>query len=111
MNSLTSMLSIEPTILLIGGVVAGLVVLIFIIRFFIISGKKKKFREMAEELSDQANSAAEELKTLFLPSRLAVNKDVDDFKNRHKELLSTIDGLEEHKYFDEDVFMKQESRH
>ena len=104
MNSLSSMLSIEPTTLLIGGVVAGLVVLIFIIRFFIISGKKKKFREMVEELSGQANSATEELKTLFLPSRLAVNKDVDDFKNRHKELLSTIDGLEEHKYFDEDVF-------
>ena len=104
MNSLSSMLSIEPTTLLIGGVVAGLVVLIFIIRFFIISGKKKKFREMVEELSGQANSATEELKTLFLPSRLAVNKDVDDFKNRHKELLSTIDGLEEHKYFDEEVF-------
>ena len=103
-NSLSSILLIEPTTPLIGGVAAGLIVLIFVIRFFIISGRKKKFREMAENLSDQANAATEELKALFLPSRLAVNKDVDDFKNRHEELLSTIDGLEEHKYFDEDVF-------
>ena len=94
-NSLSSILLIEPTTPLIGGVAAGLIVLIFVIRFFIISGRKKKFREKAEELSSQANAATEELKNLFLPSRLAVNKDVDDFKNRHKELLSTIDGLEE----------------
>ena len=106
MNSISSILSIEPTTLLIGGVIVGLVVIIFIIRFFIISGRKKKFREIAEKLSDRANAATEELKDLFLPSRLAVNKDVDDFKNRHKELLSSIETLEEHKYFDEDVFQE-----
>ena len=106
MKSLSIILSIEPTTLLIGGVVAGLIVVIFIIRFFIINGRKKKFRKIAEELSGQANTAIEELKALFLPSRLAVSKDVDDFVNRHEELLSSIDSLEEHKYFDEDVFQE-----
>lgn len=104
MISQSFILSIEPSTPLIGGVVAGLIVLIFVIRFFIISGRKKNFREMAEKLSDQANAATEELKTLFLPSCLAANKDVDDFKNRHEGLLASIDSLEEHKYFDEDVF-------
>ena len=97
-------ISTDSAIFLIGGVIAAICLFFFVIRFFIISGRKKKFREMAEELSDQANAATEELKALFLPSRLAVIKDVDDFKNRHEDLLSTIDGLEEHKYFDEDVF-------
>lgn len=106
MENLSIILSTEPTALIVGGVVAGLVVIIFIIRFFIISGRKKKFREIAEELSGQANAATEDLKALFLPSRLAASKDVDDFLNRHEELLSSIDALEEHKYFDEDVFQE-----
>lgn len=105
MNCLSSIFTIEPTTLLIGGVVS-LIMLVFVIRFAYISGRKKKFREIAKELSDQANTATEELKTIFLPSRLAVNSDVDDFKNRHEELLSAIDALEEHKYFDEDVFQE-----
>ena len=61
---------------------------------------------MAEELSEQANTATKELKGLFLPTRLAASKDVDDFVNRHEELLSSIDALEEHKYFNEDVFQE-----
>ena len=104
MNDLSSILLTEPATLIIVGVVVGLIVLIFIIRFFIISGRKKKFKAIAEELSSQAKAATEELKALFLPSRLTVSNDVDDFKNRHEELLSSIDALEEHKYFDEDVF-------
>ena len=59
---------------------------------------------MAEDLSAPANVATEELKELFFPSRLAQDKDVDDFKNRHKELLSAIENLEGNKYFDENVF-------
>lgn len=106
MNCLSSILTIEPITFLIGGVVVGLIMLVLIIRFAIISGRKKKFREKAEELSDQANIATDELKALFLPSRLAVSNDVDDFKNHHEELLSSIDALEEHKYFDEDVFQE-----
>ena len=61
---------------------------------------------MVEKLSGQTKAATQELKTLFLPSHLAQDKDVDDFKDRHEELLSSIDALEEHKYFDEDVFQE-----
>lgn len=104
MTSQSSILSVEPTTLLIGGGVVGMIMLILIIRFIIINGRKKEFWKKAEELSEQVNAATEELKALFRPSRLAQEKDVDDFKNRHQELLKSIDDLESHKYFDEEVF-------
>ena len=104
MNTLSSISLAEPTMIFIGGVIVVICLLFFIIRSYIQRKGKKKFQEIAEELSGQTKAATQELKTLFLPSHLAVSKDVDDFKKRHEELLSAIDTLEEHKYFNEDVF-------
>ena len=50
MKSLSIILSIEPTTLLIGGVVAGLIVVIFIIRFFIINGRNAATKEEIEQM-------------------------------------------------------------
>lgn len=92
----------KRTMLLFGIIVCLLIIIM--IALLVRNRKRKAFRMKAEELSGQAKAATEELKALFFPSRLAQEKDVDDFKNRHHELLSAIADLEGHKYFDEEVF-------
>lgn len=82
------------------------VAIFFIIRYFIARSKKKKFRELAAVIIGQVETATTELENIFQPSHLAQDKDVEDFKIRHQELLSSIDSLEEHQYFNEDVFQE-----
>lgn len=79
---------------------------LFLIWFFIARSKKKKFRDLVSDIVGQVETATTQLESIFQPSHLAQDKEVEDFKIQHQELLSAIESLEAHKYFNEDVFQE-----
>lgn len=84
--------------------IVSLVLILVITRFIIRKSGEGKFRKLAEALTQQANTANQELEEMFLPTRLTTENDVDIFKVRHQDLLECIEALESHKYFSDDIF-------
>ena len=92
--------------LIIYGVLASAIcaMLAFLVYFVIRKRGESQFLNLAQELSEDINSVRQELEELYLPTRLAVDKDIEDFKAKHESLLEKIEILEKHKYYDDDVF-------
>lgn len=84
--------------------IVGLAAAVFLVRFIIRKTGESKFKKLAEELKEQVNIARQELETMFLPTHLVNDNDIEDFKIRHQSLLEGIEALEGHKYFNEDIF-------
>lgn len=86
-------------------IVAIIIITALILVFFVIMSKigKKRFRSEAEKLAIQTNLAKQKLDVLFQPTHLVSTKDIEDFKNSHKKLLSELENLESHKYFNQDI--------
>ncbi len=84
--------------------IGGLAVVFFIARSIIKKMGESKFRKQAEALSVQVNTARLELETLFLPTRLVNDNDIENFKVRHQSLLEGIEDIERHKYFNDVIF-------
>ena len=80
-----------------------LAVAFFIVWFIVKKVGEDKFRKLAEELVPQVNVAKQELASIFLPTRLATERDVDYFKDGHQTLLDDIKALESHKYYKDDI--------
>mgnify|MGYP003554154038 CR=1 FL=1 len=86
--------------LIIYGVLASAIcaMLAFLVYFVIRKRGESQFLNLAQELSEDINSVRQELEELYLPTRLAVDKDIEDFKAKHESLLEKIEILEKHKY-------------
>lgn len=84
--------------------IVGLAVAFFITRLVIRKMGESKFRKLAETLSGQVNTATQELETLFLPTHLVNDNDIEIFKTKHQSLLEGIEVIEEHKYFNDEIF-------
>ena len=84
--------------------VVGLALVLFLVGFMIKKSGEGKFRKLVEELIPQVNTANQELEKMFLPTRLITENDVDNFKIRYKILLDSIEALESHKYYNDDIF-------
>lgn len=84
--------------------IIGLAAAIFLVCFIIKKMGESKLRKLAEKLTGQVNAARQELETMFLPTHLVTDKDIDDFKTRHQSLLESIETIEGHKYFNDGIF-------
>ncbi|MDE5567108.1 MAG: UvrD-helicase domain-containing protein [Muribaculaceae bacterium] len=86
--------------------IVGIVIItVLILVFFTIMTNigKRRFRTEAEKLSVQTNLAKQELEDLLQPTHLVSFKDIEDFKYSHKKLLSELETLENHKYFNHEI--------
>lgn len=102
-NKLLDITSSDQTLQMAIIAIGGLGIGIFLVRFAIRKMGENKFRKLTEELDAQIASAKKELETLFLPTHLVEEKDVEDLKTRHQPLLDAIEKLEDHKYYNDDI--------
>lgn len=65
---------------------------------------RKSFEKLIASLAERADSARNELESLFVPSRLVEKRQIDDFKTKYADLLVDIENVKGHKYFDEEIF-------
>ena len=100
-NNLLDITSSDQTFQMAIIAIGGLGIGIFLVRFAIRRMGENKFRKLTEELDAQIAIAKKELETLFLPTHLVEEKDVEDLKTRHQPLLDAIEELEDHKYYND----------
>lgn len=84
--------------------IAGFIVGCLLVRFIIRQIGKRTFRKLAEALTGQTNTAIQELESMFLPTHMVTDNDIEDFKTGHQSLLESIERIECHKYFNNDIF-------
>ncbi len=84
--------------------VVGVVVTILTVLYIIKKIGEHKCRKLAEDLQPLVNTAYQELQALFEPTKLATRGDVDAFKARYQKMLEDIEALENHKYYNDEVF-------
>lgn len=65
---------------------------------------RKAFAALMAALAEKSEAARLELDALFVPSHKVKENEINDFKTKYADLLSEIERLKEHKYFDKDVF-------
>ena len=65
---------------------------------------RKSFEKLIASLAERADSARNELESLFVPSRLVEKRQIDDFETKYADLLVDIENVKGHKYFDEEIF-------
>ena len=65
---------------------------------------KKDFKRLIAAISERVNVAKTELDAIFVPSHFVEESCISDFELKYRGLLSDIDSLKAHKYFDEDFF-------
>lgn len=82
------------------GCLAIIMVVLWLIRFM---GKRDFLRQITS-ISERANAAKTDLESLFVPTHYIEEDVIDTFKNCHQDLLTAIEALEKHKYFDNDGF-------
>ena len=63
---------------------------------------RKSFEKLIVSLAERADSARNEFESLFVPSRLVEERQIDDFKTKYADLLVDIENVKGHKYFDEE---------
>ena len=102
MPTLLNISSNELTAVVVVAVIAGIVTA-FLVRFIIRMKGEIDFRKQAEALRSQVNEAREELETLLLPTHLVSDDDIESFKTRHQALQKSIDAIEGHKYYNEEI--------
>lgn len=102
MPTLLNITSNELTAMIVVAVIAGIVTA-FLVRFIIRMKGEIDFRKQAEALRSQVNEAREELETLLLPTHLVSDDDIESFKTRHQALQKSIDAIEGHKYYNEEI--------
>lgn len=86
--------------------ILGVSLAAFLFRFVIRKIGESKFRKQAEGLMGRVNVASHELETLFLPTHLVTDKDIEEFKLKHQSLLDDILALEGCKYCNHAVLEK-----
>lgn len=86
------------------GTFAAIAAIILLARFIIRKRGKKQFREMADALTVKVGDAMQELESIFLPTHEVQDEEIDNFKEKHLSLMQEIDSLEEHKYYDYEIY-------
>ena len=105
MNKVLSAISPSNQTLVIATVIiACLVAVFFLIRFVIRKVGESKFRRLAEELAERVNNEQREFLDMFLPTHFVEDKDIEDYKTKIQSLLADIEVLEEHKYYNDEIF-------
>ncbi len=87
-------------------VVIILIVAFFIIRYIVQANGKSKYKKSVEAISGQVAQAKREFESLFEPTHLVDNRDIEAFKVEHQTLLNQIDQLKKDRYYDEDIFRR-----
>lgn len=95
---------VSDIIILILSIVASLTLLIWGVYTYIRKKGEKEFRQLVSFWSETSRIAQEELEKMLQPVHLLEDKDIDDFKDRHNELLSSIEEMEQHKYYSYSIF-------
>lgn len=91
--------------------IAGFIVGCLLVRFIIRKIGKRTFRKLAEALTGQTNTAIQELESMSLPTHMVTDNDIEDFKTSHQSLLESIERIEFHKYFNNDIFEEKGLAH
>jgi DNA helicase-4 len=65
---------------------------------------RKNFEKLANALAERSENARNEFESLFVPSRLVEERQIDDFKTKYADLLVDLENVKGHKYFDEEIF-------
>ena len=84
-------------------IIAGVGVYYFI-RLFKRRKGEGEFRKLTNELAEKVISAKQELEEMFQPNHLVEDKDIEAFKSRHQSLIVDIQTLQDHEYYDKEVF-------
>ena len=104
MPTLLDITSNDQTMTVVIAAIVVLVVAAVLVRFIIRMRGESDFRKQAEALRSQVHETREELETLLLPTHLVSDDDIESFKTRHQALLESIDAIEGHKYYNEEIF-------
>lgn len=78
------------------------VAVIYIIRY----RRRRSFEAWFASLADKSAVAIREFEAMFVPSHLVEDRQISEFKEKIADLLSEIEGLQQHKYLDNEVFSK-----
>lgn len=100
-NALSMILS--PTSMLLACAV-GIVAIFVVTRLVMQRHGKAKFYSLLDALSVKAHSALQELATIFVPTHLITEEDIQSYMDKHKSMMDEIDTLKAHKYFDLEAF-------
>ena len=65
---------------------------------------RKAFKSLISLLAPKAEDARKEFEDLLVPTHIVEEKQIEDFKEKYSDLLSDIEKLKEHKYYDADTF-------
>lgn len=106
MIKLTYIIQSNQTIVIAIIAVVSLFCAFFIVRYIIRKLGKRNFCKLTEKLTQQVKDAKQELETMFFPVHLVVDNDIENYKKKHLSLLESIDALEKHKYFQNDIYEK-----
>ena len=65
---------------------------------------RKNFEYLVAQIKDKSEAAKKELDTLLVPSHLVDESDLVDYMSKYHELLTDIDNLEAHKFFNQAIY-------
>lgn len=67
---------------------------------------RKAFESLTSSLAAKAEDARKEIEALLVPTHIVEEQQIEDFKEKYADLLSGIEQLKEHKYYDEEFFIR-----
>lgn len=76
----------------------------YIIRLYKRRKGEGEFQKLTNDLGVRANTAKKELEELFQPNHLVEDKDIEAFKSKYQSLIADIQSLQDHEYYDKEVF-------
>lgn len=92
----------KTTLLIFAAVVV--VAAIMVARFVMRKLGESKFRKSAEALLPQIEEARNEMETLFVPTHMVEDKDIESLTTKNQAVLDEIESLGQDKYFNDDIF-------
>ena len=101
MKSLTSLsLGIDSTLIIVG-IIAVITIIVILL---IIKKGKTDFKMKTAALAEETKPAYGALINLLTPTRLIENDHIKSFKKQYQTLITKIDNIENHRFFDEKIF-------
>ena len=101
MKSLTSLsLGIDSTLIIVG-IIAVITIIVILL---IIKKGKTDFKRKTAALAEETKPAYGALINLLTPTRLIEDDHIKSFKKQYQTLITKIDNIENHRFFDEKIF-------
>lgn len=82
------------------------VIVVIIVMNIIKNVGRKSYKKLFASISEKAIVARSDFEAIFVPSHLVGEKQIEEYKVKISDLLSDINKLQQHKYFDKETFSK-----